>query len=31
MTALDTANALANSLMTNRSVNDIELVDITTI
>ena len=31
MTALDTANALANSLMSNRTVNDVELVDITKI
>ena len=31
MTALDTADALANSLMSNRTVNDVELVDITKI
>lgn len=31
MTALDTANALANSLMSNRTVNDVELIDITKI
>ena len=31
MTALDTANALANSLMSKRTLNDVELVDITKI
>ena len=31
MTALDTANALANSLMSKRTRNDVELVDITKI
>ena len=31
MTALDTANALANSLMSKRTLNDVDLVDITKI
>ena len=31
LTAIDTAKALANVLMTNRSIDDVEMIDITKI